>query len=169
MKKGRFQWEVLDNPPYSLDLAPTDLFLFGHLKKHQGGQHFRTDGKIQFPSVDRSYILQSRPYRSTDRMPMGIPDSKNTAELIASQTNAHASPVEIRLIVVPSAFGAITGLMAREASLHPISSVAETSRNITTRDISGEIHYLLENSRRFRTRQHGHQSHQIGCQLGRQK
>ncbi|GFX80278.1 hypothetical protein TNCV_2642941 [Trichonephila clavipes] len=40
----------------------------------------------------------------------------------------------------------------------------ETSRNITARDISGEIHYLLEDSRRFRTRQHGHRSRQIGRQ-----
>ncbi|GFW78667.1 hypothetical protein TNCV_4260901 [Trichonephila clavipes] len=43
-------------------------------------------------------------------------------------------------------------------SPHPIDSVkgvAETSRNITARDISGEIHYLLEDSRGFRTRQHG--------------
>ncbi|GFV78054.1 hypothetical protein TNCV_2081 [Trichonephila clavipes] len=48
----------------------------------------------------------------------------------------------------------------------------ETSRNKTARvierDTSGDIYYFLENARGFRTRQHGHQSHQIGHQLGRQ-
>ncbi|GFU97386.1 hypothetical protein TNCV_4741981 [Trichonephila clavipes] len=43
---------------------------------------------------------------------------------------------------------------------------AENSRNITARvierDTSGEIHYVLDESRGFRTRQHGRQ-------LGRQK
>ncbi|GFV45697.1 hypothetical protein TNCV_1969981 [Trichonephila clavipes] len=43
----------------------------------------------------------------------------------------------------------------------------EISRNITTcvieLDTSGEIYYFLEDSRGFRTRQHGRQnSHQIG-------
>ncbi|GFW53812.1 hypothetical protein TNCV_3939061 [Trichonephila clavipes] len=55
----------------------------------------------------------------------------------------------------------------------------ETSRNITTRvierDTSGEIYYFLEDSRGFRTRQHGRQRRQNGRQsrqigrLGRQK
>ncbi|GFX60106.1 transient receptor potential-gamma protein [Trichonephila clavipes] len=45
--------------------------------------------------------------------------------------------------------------------------VAETSRNITARvierDVNGEIHYFLEESRGFRTHQHGRQ---IVRQLG---
>ncbi|GFU73375.1 hypothetical protein TNCV_332441 [Trichonephila clavipes] len=45
-------------------------------------------------------------------------------------------------------------------------SATETSRNITARDISGEIHYLLDDSRGFRTRQLGRR---IGHQLCRQK
>ncbi|GFV61950.1 hypothetical protein TNCV_4107541 [Trichonephila clavipes] len=45
----------------------------------------------------------------------------------------------------------------------------EASRNITARDISGEIYYFLEDSRGFRTRQRGRQSCQIGRQLGHQK
>ncbi|GFV22358.1 hypothetical protein TNCV_3924181 [Trichonephila clavipes] len=48
----------------------------------------------------------------------------------------------------------------------------ETSRNITARvierDTSGEIYYFLEDSRRFRTRQHGCQLRQNCRQVGRQ-
>ncbi|GFW40160.1 hypothetical protein TNCV_5118431 [Trichonephila clavipes] len=47
--------------------------------------------------------------------------------------------------------------------------VAETSRNITVRvierDVSGPLHKFLEESRGFRTRQHGCQGHQIARQL----
>jgi hypothetical protein len=42
-----YNWEVLDHPPYSLDLAPSDFHLFGPLKKHLGGRRFATDGKVQ--------------------------------------------------------------------------------------------------------------------------
>jgi hypothetical protein len=34
----RYNWEVLDHPPYSPDLAPSDFHLFGPLKKHLGGR-----------------------------------------------------------------------------------------------------------------------------------
>ncbi|GFT67165.1 hypothetical protein TNCV_783181 [Trichonephila clavipes] len=34
MKKKRFRWKVLDHPPYSPDLAPSDFPLFGARKKH---------------------------------------------------------------------------------------------------------------------------------------
>lgn len=43
----RFRWQVLDHPPYSPDLAPSDFHLFGPLKKHLGGLHFRTDAEVQ--------------------------------------------------------------------------------------------------------------------------
>ncbi|GFV12717.1 integrase catalytic domain-containing protein [Trichonephila clavipes] len=50
---------------------------------------------------------------------------------------------------------------------------AETFSNITVRvierDVNGKIHYFLEESGWFRTRQHGRQSCQIGHQLGHQK
>ncbi|GFW96197.1 hypothetical protein TNCV_571681 [Trichonephila clavipes] len=52
----------------------------------------------------------------------------------------------------------------RRASL--FIGVAETSRNITTRVlervVSGPLHRFLEESRGFRTRQHGRQSRQLG-------
>jgi histone-lysine N-methyltransferase SETMAR len=40
---GRYNWEVLDHPSYSPDLAPSDFHLFGPLKKHLGGRRFSTD------------------------------------------------------------------------------------------------------------------------------
>jgi hypothetical protein len=43
----RYNREVLDHPPYSPDLAPSDFNLFGPLKKHLGGRRFATDGEVQ--------------------------------------------------------------------------------------------------------------------------
>jgi transposase len=43
----RYNWEVLDHPPYSPDLAPSDFHLFGPLKKHLGGRRFTTDSEVQ--------------------------------------------------------------------------------------------------------------------------
>jgi hypothetical protein len=43
----RNNWEVLDHPPYSPDLAPSDFHLFGPLKKHLGGRQSATDGEVQ--------------------------------------------------------------------------------------------------------------------------
>jgi histone-lysine N-methyltransferase SETMAR len=42
----RYNWEVLDHPPYSPDLARSDFHLFGPLK-HLGGRRFATDGEVQ--------------------------------------------------------------------------------------------------------------------------
>jgi histone-lysine N-methyltransferase SETMAR len=42
-----YNWEVLDHPPYSPDLALSDFHLFGPLKKHLGGRRFATDGEVQ--------------------------------------------------------------------------------------------------------------------------
>jgi hypothetical protein len=41
-----YNWEVLDHPPYSPDLAPSDYHLFGPLK-HLWGRQFATDGEVQ--------------------------------------------------------------------------------------------------------------------------
>jgi histone-lysine N-methyltransferase SETMAR len=43
----RYNWEVLDYPPYSPDLAPSDFHLFGPFKKHLGGRRFVTDGEVK--------------------------------------------------------------------------------------------------------------------------
>jgi hypothetical protein len=43
----RYKWEVLDHPPYSPDLAPSDLHLFGSLNEHVDERRFATDGEVQ--------------------------------------------------------------------------------------------------------------------------
>ncbi|GFV96523.1 histone-lysine N-methyltransferase SETMAR [Trichonephila clavipes] len=42
----QFKWEVLDHPPYSPDLAPSDFHLFRYLKSH-GGKSFHDDDEIK--------------------------------------------------------------------------------------------------------------------------
>lgn len=39
----KFRWEAFDHPPYSPNLAPSDLHLFLHAKKFLSGHHFPTD------------------------------------------------------------------------------------------------------------------------------
>jgi len=43
-----FRWEVFCHPPYSPDLAPSDFHAFPGLKKHLGGQRFRSDEELKF-------------------------------------------------------------------------------------------------------------------------
>lgn len=42
-----FGWDVLNHPPYSPDLAPSDYHLFTSLKAHMGGIKFSTDEQVQ--------------------------------------------------------------------------------------------------------------------------
>jgi len=42
-----FRWEILQHPPYSLDLALTDFHLFGPLKQHLSGGHFLDDDVVE--------------------------------------------------------------------------------------------------------------------------
>ena len=39
-------YELIPHPPYSLDLAPSDFFLFPNLKKGIRGRHFRFDEEV---------------------------------------------------------------------------------------------------------------------------
>ena len=39
-------YELIPHPAYSLDLAPSDLFLFPNLKKNIRGLHFWADGEV---------------------------------------------------------------------------------------------------------------------------
>jgi histone-lysine N-methyltransferase SETMAR len=41
------QWEVLEHPPYSPDLAPSDFHLFGPLKHHLSAKHFPDDEAVE--------------------------------------------------------------------------------------------------------------------------
>jgi len=43
----KFNWDILDHPPYSPDLAPSDFHLFLHLKKHLVGKKFDDVDKVQ--------------------------------------------------------------------------------------------------------------------------
>jgi len=43
----KFKWGVLDHPPYSSDLAPGDLHLFLHPKKHLAGKMFDGEDEMQ--------------------------------------------------------------------------------------------------------------------------
>jgi histone-lysine N-methyltransferase SETMAR len=43
----RYNREVLNHPPYSLDLAPSDFHIFGPLKKHLDGRRFVIDCEVQ--------------------------------------------------------------------------------------------------------------------------
>ena len=39
-------YELIPHPAYSLDLSPSDFFLFPNLKKDIGGLHFRSDEEV---------------------------------------------------------------------------------------------------------------------------
>ena len=39
-------FELIDHPPYSPDLAPSDYFLFPNLKKHLAGKRYESDDAI---------------------------------------------------------------------------------------------------------------------------
>jgi histone-lysine N-methyltransferase SETMAR len=39
------QWELLEHPPYSPDMAPSDFHLFGLPENHLGGKRF-TDNEV---------------------------------------------------------------------------------------------------------------------------
>jgi histone-lysine N-methyltransferase SETMAR len=42
-----FNWEVVDHPAHSPDLAPSNFHLFLHLKKHLAGHKFHEDKAVK--------------------------------------------------------------------------------------------------------------------------
>jgi hypothetical protein len=45
---GAYGWDVVDDPPYSRDLAiPNDFHLFGSLNKHMTGKIFARDADMK--------------------------------------------------------------------------------------------------------------------------
>jgi len=50
-------FKVLQHPPYSPDLAPSDFYLFTHLKKHLSGNHFSDREEVE-AEVDRFFKQQ---------------------------------------------------------------------------------------------------------------
>jgi [histone H3]-lysine36 N-dimethyltransferase SETMAR len=49
-KIEELKFELVDHPPYSPDLAPSDFFLFPNLKKWLSGQHFFSNEEV----IDRT-------------------------------------------------------------------------------------------------------------------
>ncbi|GBN60802.1 hypothetical protein AVEN_91047-1 [Araneus ventricosus] len=43
----RLEWERLDHPAYSPDLAPSDFHLFSALKSILSGRHFRSNEEVR--------------------------------------------------------------------------------------------------------------------------
>jgi hypothetical protein len=43
----KFKWDILDHPPNSPDLTPSDFHLFLHLKKHLAGKKFDDYDEVQ--------------------------------------------------------------------------------------------------------------------------
>ena len=43
----KLKLDILDHPPYSPDLVPSDFHLFLHLKKHLAGKKFDDDDEVQ--------------------------------------------------------------------------------------------------------------------------
>jgi hypothetical protein len=58
----KLQWELLNYLPYSLDLAPSDVHLFGPLKNHLGGKCFTDDNEVE-TEVRKCPRQQSKPLR----------------------------------------------------------------------------------------------------------
>jgi transposase len=53
------KFEVLSDPPYSPDLAPSDFHFFPHLKKDLKGTHFTSDDEVK--QAVTSWIKQRTP------------------------------------------------------------------------------------------------------------
>ena len=47
----KFKWNILNNPPYSAEFAPSDFHLFLHLKKRFAGKKFDEDDEVQEESM----------------------------------------------------------------------------------------------------------------------
>ncbi|UYV67141.1 hypothetical protein LAZ67_4004062, partial [Cordylochernes scorpioides] len=60
---GRVGFEVLEHPAYSPDLAPSDYFLFGLLKKELKGKRFDSDEDVQKVVQDFFHTLPKSAYK----------------------------------------------------------------------------------------------------------
>ena len=58
------RYEILPHPPYSLDLAPSDYFLFPDMETWLGGKRFSSNEEViaatneYFEGIDKNYFLQ---------------------------------------------------------------------------------------------------------------
>ncbi|UYV73968.1 hypothetical protein LAZ67_11001635 [Cordylochernes scorpioides] len=60
-------FEVLEHPAYSPDLAPSDYFLFGLLKKELKGKRFDSDEDVQKVVQDYFHTLPKSAYKEGNR------------------------------------------------------------------------------------------------------
>ncbi|KAL6268250.1 hypothetical protein P5V15_001365 [Pogonomyrmex californicus] len=64
VKIHELHFELVDHPPYSLDLAPSDFFLFPKLKVSLGRQRFSSNEEViayvnaYFAEQDANYYLE---------------------------------------------------------------------------------------------------------------
>ena len=62
-KINKLKYELLENPPYSPDLASSDLWLFSHLKKFMRGKRFSSNDEV-IAAVDEYFAdLPEKHYR----------------------------------------------------------------------------------------------------------
>jgi len=55
-KLNEMGFELLPHPPYSPDLAPSDFFLFSHLKRMLAGKKFNADKEVLVISETEAYF-----------------------------------------------------------------------------------------------------------------
>ncbi|KYN16546.1 hypothetical protein ALC57_11207 [Trachymyrmex cornetzi] len=60
-KIHELRFELIDHPPYSLDLAPSDFFLFPRLKIWLGGQKFSSNEEV-IASIEAYFAKQDAQY-----------------------------------------------------------------------------------------------------------
>jgi len=64
-KLHELKYELVRDPPYSPDLAPSDYYLFQNLEKLLGGKKFTSNSEIMdyvndyFEDFDKLYFLES--------------------------------------------------------------------------------------------------------------
>ncbi|KAJ4447439.1 hypothetical protein ANN_09446 [Periplaneta americana] len=77
-----FNWEVLDQPPYSPDLAPSNYHLFMHIKTWLGSKHFDDDEELKTSVVGWLQSQAAEFYdRGTSKLVKRYDKCLNTAEL----------------------------------------------------------------------------------------
>ena len=57
-------FELIDHPPYSPDLAPSDYFLFPNVKKHLAGNWYQTDDDV-ISAIEDFFESQEENFYST--------------------------------------------------------------------------------------------------------
>jgi len=68
----KFGWDILPQPPYSPDLAPSDYHLFTNLKKHLGGKRLNLDEEVK--TVVMEYLEKEVDGEFYDAVIQKLPD-----------------------------------------------------------------------------------------------